>query len=118
VVSAVTGVVDALSAAGIAASADPRRVNPPGALVVADVIAPFPKLTRADQLRVLVLLVARDSGDLTAYAAIDVLLAAVLASDLAPSLSTDPWTFERRVLPDSPAGMPALRLAVTRPLNP
>jgi hypothetical protein len=117
-VSAVTGVVTVLSDAGIDASADPRRVNPPGALVVPDVIAPFTKLCRADQVRLLVILVARDSGDLSAYAAIDVLLASVLASPLAPALSTDVWTFERRVLPDSPAGLPALRLAVTVPLNP
>jgi hypothetical protein len=119
IAGAVADTVAALSAAGIAASGDPRRVNPPGALVVPDAIEPFTKMCRADRIRLVVLLIARDSGEPTTYEALGELYALFLASSLAaaPISAAAEYTFERRVLPDSPAGLPALRLSVTRPLE-
>jgi hypothetical protein len=100
-----------LSAAGLQVATDARDLNPPGVLVRGDAVIPAHKLC-GEAMRASVLLVARDSGDTSAYDQLTTLYEAAVPV-LKSERSNDEAPFERTVLPDSPAGLPSLRLTVT-----
>jgi hypothetical protein len=105
-----------LRTAGLNAYLDPADVTPPGIVVRGEAILPgSAKLCGTYPLRVVLWLVVPDTTPLAAYRALEDLYGRVLpALGPAATLTADDRSFERLVMPDDPAPLPALRLtAVT-----
>ena len=114
------GTADALEAlasqlrdAGLNAYLNPADVSPPGVVIRADAELPASaKLCGAYPVRVTLWAVVPDTDTVSALRALDELRARVLpalaASDATPT--TDERSYDRLVMPDDPAGLPALRI--------